>query len=103
MLDRFLVLLPSIDDDDWSPTAEVIPNISNVKQFTHTFGASRHFLFPAVTEVPVTALGEQFARGLHQVGSLGWELTVQANDNVEHYLSVGGRDKSLWLLNVNRH
>ena len=103
MLDRFLVLIPSIDDDDWNPREEDIQNISAIKQFTHTFAAPRDFLFPPVIEVPVAALGEQFSTGLEQVGSLGWELKAQANKMVEHFVSIGRRDKTLWFLNVKWH
>ena len=101
MLDGFMVLIPSIDDEKWNPTID-IREISAIKQFTQTFGASKNFMFPAVTEITIAALGEHAARGMEQVGSLGWELKVTAKEAVRHFVSIGRRGEILWLLNVNR-
>ena len=103
ILDSFLVLIPSLDDDTWAQRDQDPHSILKLKQFTHTFGASRDVMFPALTQLPVTALGEQFAQAFQQVGSLGWELRVEGNGIEEHFVSLGRRANNLLLLNVYRH
>ena len=98
MLDGFMVLIPSMDDEEWKSTGD-IQEISTIKQFTQTFGASKNVLFPAVAEIPVTALP---ARGIEEVGSLGWELRAKAMETVRHFVSIGRRGEKLWLLEVRQ-
>ena len=101
-IDGHLMLLPSVDADEWEPTLDDIRSSSAQKKFTHTFGADKRFLFPTIHRVPVEGLTDDVRRGLSQVGSLGWEMRVTSDTRVlGNYVSVGRDQDSLWFLDYH--
>ncbi|MCY4601394.1 MAG: hypothetical protein OXF27_15920 [Acidobacteria bacterium] len=100
-LDGFLVIVPSMDDHEWDPQPSDFQTITRVRALTRTFGASRRYLFPDITEFPTALLGADVARVIETVGSMGWELTLKAGDKKVHLISVGGKDGTLRCMRVN--
>ena len=100
VLEGVMVLLPSMDDEDWNPSLADHP-ISRVQRFTHAFGSRRGIFFPRLYEVPVTEAAPAVARGITQVGALGWELKVTKGEAARFFVSVGGRPDCLFFLPIN--
>ena len=100
VLEGVMVLLPSMDDEDWNPNLADHP-ISRVQRFTHAFGSRRGMFFPQLYEVPLAEVGPAVTRGITQVGSLGWQLKITKGDAARFFISVGGRPDCLFFLPTN--
>ena len=102
-IDGHLMLLPSVEANEWNPTLDDLLRSSALKKFTHTFGADRRFLFQEIHRVPVESLTDDVRQGVRQVGSLGWDMRVrQHNRIVGNYVSVGRDQDSLWFLEYHQ-
>ena len=96
------VLLPSVDTDERSFPFDSLRNVLDMKKLAHVFRVDSRPRFPTIYKVPVELLPDAVQRGLGQVGSLGWDTSVEANGQAVDVVSVGRDQDSLWFLEYHQ-
>ena len=101
-IDGYWVLLPSVDTDERSFPFDSLRNVLDMKKLAHVFRVDSRPRFPTIYKVPVELLPDAVQRGLGQVGSLGWDTSVEANGQAVDVVSVGRDQDSLWFLEYHQ-
>ena len=77
-------------------------NVVDMKKLAHVFRVDSRPRFPTIYKVPVELLADDVQRGLGQVGSLGWDTSVEEKGHAVDVVSVGRDQDSLWFVEYHQ-